>query len=115
MRERLRQCDQQVLKELTSLLREFEDEMLQISDFQACPAPMLYSLHVAAYTSMAWQASSLPGPLLLQNFPHHRLLPKLPIPPQHLIWQEFFDVLGVLPEVLAAAPSCDDFVIAART
>jgi len=62
MRERLRQCDQQVLKELTSLLREFEDEMLQISDFQ-----------------------------------------------------EFFDVLGVLPEVLAAAPSCDDFVIAART
>ena len=37
MRERLRCHDQAVLKEVGALLREYEDELLQIRDFQAGP------------------------------------------------------------------------------
>uniref|UniRef100_A0A7S3AUZ1 E3 ubiquitin ligase UBR4 C-terminal domain-containing protein n=1 Tax=Haptolina ericina TaxID=156174 RepID=A0A7S3AUZ1_9EUKA len=61
MRERIRHCDQQVLKELGLLLREYEDEILQMNDFQ-----------------------------------------------------EFFDVLGVLQQVLQQAESSEAFVSTAR-
>eukprot|EP00966_Prymnesium_polylepis_P079543 1843728-Prymnesium_polylepis.1 len=61
MRARLREHDQAVLKECAALLTDFEEETLQLGDFQ-----------------------------------------------------EFFDVLGVLPEVLQQAGSCEAFVAAAR-
>jgi len=57
MRERLRQHDQCVLKECNDLLRDYEDELLHISNFQ-----------------------------------------------------EYVDILGLLPEVLQAAGSCDAFL-----
>ena len=57
MRERLREHDQAVLTELGELLGEYEEELLQLGDFQ-----------------------------------------------------EAFDVLGLLSEVLQASPDCETFV-----